>query len=407
MPTAAVALRAAIHDALVADSALAALLGGARIYDEPPESAAFPYVTLGECRIADWSTSIDAIGIDYYAPLSDWRDGAYHLDRALTDSIYDRDYLGGNLSAGEGYDWYYADAGARGAQTRTPITDGLGKPWVFRAKDLWAWWSNAHYERVDGVELGSPTAWTAESKPIWLTEIGVPAVDKGTNQPSVFPDPKSSESGVPYYSDGARDDLIQRRALEAALGRIDRDFGASSTDNPISPVYGGRMFDASAVHLWTWDARPYPAFPALIDTWADGGNWETGHWLTGRLGAAPLDALVETILADCSAASADTSALIDSIDGYLVDRPMPPRAMLEPLALAYAFEALDDGEILRFKPRGGEPVIELSEDDLVLPAQSMPYRLVRAQESERCVRRCHQGLCRCRGHRRRGAGRSV
>ena len=116
-------------------------------------------------------------------------------------------------------DWYYADDAARAAQTRTPITDGLGKPWVFRAKDLWSFWSNAHYERVGGVELASPTAWVPQSKPIWLTELGCPAVDKGANQPSVFPDPKSSEGGVPYFSNGRRDDLIQRRYLEACCRR--------------------------------------------------------------------------------------------------------------------------------------------------------------------------------------------
>ncbi|MFZ0844513.1 MAG: DUF3168 domain-containing protein [Pseudolabrys sp.] len=56
MPTAAsVALRAAIHDALIADTALTGVLGGAKVYDEPPRSAAFPYVTLGEARIADYS----------------------------------------------------------------------------------------------------------------------------------------------------------------------------------------------------------------------------------------------------------------------------------------------------------------------------------------------------------------
>jgi hypothetical protein len=57
MPTAAsAALRAAIHDALVADAALVSMLGGPKIYDEPPRSAAFPYITLGETRIADFST---------------------------------------------------------------------------------------------------------------------------------------------------------------------------------------------------------------------------------------------------------------------------------------------------------------------------------------------------------------
>ena len=52
----------------------------------------------------------------------------------LSDSIYRADYLAGNLARGEAYDWYYADASARDAQTRTPISDGLGKPWMFRAE---------------------------------------------------------------------------------------------------------------------------------------------------------------------------------------------------------------------------------------------------------------------------------
>lgn len=59
MSTAAVALRAAIHDALVADGALAALLGGPKIYDEAPSGAAFPYVTLGDARVRDFSAGGD------------------------------------------------------------------------------------------------------------------------------------------------------------------------------------------------------------------------------------------------------------------------------------------------------------------------------------------------------------
>ena len=84
------------------------------------------------------SSAIDAIGIDYYPPLSDWRDTPDHADRAQADAIYERAYLEGNLNGGEGFDFYYADQAAREAQTRTPITDGLGKPWMFRQKDLWS-----------------------------------------------------------------------------------------------------------------------------------------------------------------------------------------------------------------------------------------------------------------------------
>lgn len=58
MTTAPAALRAAIHHALIADGGLVAALGGARVYDEPPRDAAFPYVTLGEARVSD--ASVDA-----------------------------------------------------------------------------------------------------------------------------------------------------------------------------------------------------------------------------------------------------------------------------------------------------------------------------------------------------------
>ncbi len=60
MPTAAsAALRAAVHAALIDDSALTALLGGPKVYDEPPRAAAFPYVTLGEARVTDFSAGSD------------------------------------------------------------------------------------------------------------------------------------------------------------------------------------------------------------------------------------------------------------------------------------------------------------------------------------------------------------
>jgi hypothetical protein len=55
----AVSLRAAIHGALTADAPLTALLGGEKIYDEPPRDAALPYVTLGEDVIADGSTATE------------------------------------------------------------------------------------------------------------------------------------------------------------------------------------------------------------------------------------------------------------------------------------------------------------------------------------------------------------
>jgi hypothetical protein len=88
MPIAAsVALRAAIHDALAADSQLISLLGGAKVYDEPPRAAAFPYVTLGEARIADFSTGSEA-GEEHQLTLHAWsRQGGHKQAHAIAGAL--------------------------------------------------------------------------------------------------------------------------------------------------------------------------------------------------------------------------------------------------------------------------------------------------------------------------------
>jgi hypothetical protein len=50
-------LRKSINQALKASSDLVALLGGVRIYDRPPEPAGFPFITLGQSALRDFSAS--------------------------------------------------------------------------------------------------------------------------------------------------------------------------------------------------------------------------------------------------------------------------------------------------------------------------------------------------------------
>lgn len=84
---AAAALRAAVHDALVADAALTGALGGAKVYDEPPRAAAFPYVTLGEARIADYSTG-DARGQEHTLTLHAWsRQGGHREAHVIAGAL--------------------------------------------------------------------------------------------------------------------------------------------------------------------------------------------------------------------------------------------------------------------------------------------------------------------------------
>ena len=312
---------------------------------------------------AAWSdANIDFVGIDNYMPLADWRDGFAHLDAlAGAKSQYDVEYLKSNIDGGEGFDWYYASEADRDAQTRTPITDGAyGEPWIYRYKDLWNWWSNAHHNRPGGVRSPSATAWVPQSKKIVFTETGCPAVNKGANQPNVFVDPKSSESAVPYYSTGARDDLAQRRALEAQLA-----FWAAPANNPVSSVTGENMVEAARQYVWAYDARPFPDFPARSDIWGDFLNWEKGHWLNGRLGRAPLDLLVEALAGEAGFSAVETSRLEGVLTGYVVDRPMSVREMIDPLADVYQFDMVETGSEIRFQPRHGEPVATFGKNELV------------------------------------------
>ncbi|MGH1460011.1 MAG: baseplate multidomain protein megatron [Paracoccaceae bacterium] len=305
--------------------------------------------------------NIDFVGIDNYMPLSDWRDEAGHSD-ADWGTIYNLDYLKDNIEGGEGYDWYYHSVDARAAQIRTPITDGdHGEPWVYRYKDIKNWWLNAHHERIGGVRQEIATDWEPMSKPVWFTELGCAAVDKGTNQPNKFLDPKSSESSLPRYSNGRRDELMQMQYLRAMFG-----YWNDPANNPVSEVYAAPMLDMSRAHVWAWDARPYPFFPNNRGLWSDGDNYARGHWMTGRSGSRPLSDVVAEICKRAGVASFDVSELYGYLRGYTRAEVAPARTALQPLMLRYGFDAVERGGTLKFIMRDGLNDIEVSRDEMAV-----------------------------------------
>ncbi|WP_209425709.1 glycoside hydrolase/phage tail family protein [Pararhodobacter sp. SW119] len=304
---------------------------------------------------------IDFIGIDNYMPLSDWRDGDTHLDRVHWPAIHDLDYLKDNVAGGEGFDWFYPDAAARAAQARQPITDGAhDEPWIWRYKDLRAWWENPHHDRIDGQRAATPSPWQPRSKPVWFTEIGCAAIDKGTNQPNKFLDPKSSESSLPWHSTGQRDDLIQMQYLRALAAHW-----TDPAQNPVSPLYGAPMVDWDRAHVWAWDARPFPWFPGRRDLWSDGDNWARGHWITGRAMNQPLAAVVAEVCAAAGVTAVDVSDLRGLVRGYAIPSTQSGRAALQPLMLAHGFEAIERDGTLVFRMRDGQPLHHIDHDALI------------------------------------------
>lgn len=331
-----------------------------------------------------WADSnIDFIGIDNYLPTSDWRDGRFHedFDSDGPITLFNTTYFNSQVEGGEYYDYYYANLAARDDQTRTDITDNdYGKPWIHRRKDFRNWWVNYHYDRPGWIEETGHTDWVPESKPIWFTEFGCPAVNKGTNQPNVFYDPKSSESTFPYYSNGSRDDSVPRFYIESLLSY----WNTNSPEN----TSVGKMLDPSSMYVWTWDARPYPYYPNFTWIWSDYANYTYGHWLNGRVNNVTLTNLVAQLCSEAGLTTDqyDTTELLGPdtiILGFCIADVGTIRDSLEKLASAYFFDAIEsDGKIkFRLKHRVGYQDVE-DEDIVVSSNDPVGLELTRTQNSE-------------------------
>lgn len=316
--------------------------------------------------------NVDFVGIDNYLPLSDWRRGRAHRDFKPDlghISGYDLDYLKSQVEGGEYWDYYYSDDAARIAQDRTPISDGAhGEHWVFRQKAIRDWHGNAHRNRPGGVRSATPTAWVPGSKPVWFTEIGCPAVDFGATRPNVFWAEHSSESNLPWGSEGLRDDFMQRQFLRAALEWW-RDNGAG-------------VLDIGDVQVWSWDARPWPEFPKAVSVWADGGDWRLGHWLNGRAGAAPAAEAIARRLQEAHglpASAFDVSRAYGQADGYPAPGPLGFREWLAPLEIGLGLQSHEAEGRIVVESRGALMVApEVTEADMVDAGRSAaPFTAVR------------------------------
>lgn len=312
-----------------------------------------------------WSDSnIDFVAIDNYMPISDWRDGSSHLDFGTGAKqgrhIYDQSYLQSQILGGELYDYFYATDSDRNNQNRTVIQDldATAEHWIFRQKDIPNWWKSTHRTRPGGDRsAGSNTSWVPESKRVVFSEFGCPAIDRGTNQPNVFFDPKSSESFFPYFSRGNRDDRIMRSYYEAMIQFWE--------DN--SPT---GMVDVSEMTAWTWDARSDPAFPNFSSVWSDTENHYLGHWLSGRVGSVPLESLLRELakLSGMSVSDIDTLNLIGPstiVRGILIDSIQSARDIVESLGVAFTFNACEHGGKIHFFSRSVSDIHVVGENDLV------------------------------------------
>jgi hypothetical protein len=172
---------------------------------------------------------------------------------------------------------------------------------------------------------------------------------------------------------------MQQRYIRAMV----EYWSASGAHNPVSSVYGAKMVDMSRAFFWAWDARPWPAFPALRNVWADGDNHARGHWLNGRIGAAPVDEVAVSVCAGYGLTAVTSEGVEGLIDGFAIDRPMSGRQALEALLETFAIDAVESNGALVLRSRNRQALTNLTRDDCVeVKAEEPLFTMADAQESE-------------------------
>ncbi|MCC8369104.1 MAG: glycoside hydrolase TIM-barrel-like domain-containing protein [Rickettsia endosymbiont of Oxypoda opaca] len=255
------------------------------------------------------SPDIDFVGIDAYFPLT----------RTLNSKITHDEIIKG-CHSGEGYD-YYLDS----ERQKQPLSA------AYAWKNLRYWWENHHYN-----PNGEITNWQPKMKKIWFTEFGFPSIDKAPNQPNIFFDPLCQDGGVPKYSSGATDFTVQRTAIKAFL------------EYWRTEEYIEEMF------LWSWDARPYPAWPHG-NIWRDNHLWEKGHWVNGKFGACSLAAIMLELSNKCGIAlhKIDVSTIDETVEGLVLTKVLSTIDIINSLRIFYFFDILASGrDQIKFIKRG-------------------------------------------------------
>jgi Protein of unknown function (DUF3168) len=87
-------LQRGVYQALANSFELGTLLGGTRIYDDPPQAASYPFITLGQSLVRDWSTGTED-GAEHLLTLHVWsraggKKQVHDIIEAIESTLHDQ-----------------------------------------------------------------------------------------------------------------------------------------------------------------------------------------------------------------------------------------------------------------------------------------------------------------------------
>ena len=144
------------------------------------------------------------------------------------------------------------------------------------------------------------------------------------------------------------------------------------------------MVDIQYIMIYTWDSRPYPAFPNNQDTWSDYDNWSFGHWLTGRSEDAPVSGVVQTMFGDYNFTDFATPEILGLVSGYYITSLTSFRDAVQPLEVTYLFDTLESQGLIKTQSRAlAANVATVTLDEVIETSPGEPrFTNLRIQETD-------------------------
>ena len=119
--------------------------------------------------------------------------------------------------------------------------------------------------------------------------------------------------------------------------------------------------------LWTWDARPYPAWPHG-NIWSDNHLWEKGHWVNGKFGTCSLAEIILELSDRCGIdiQKIDISTIDEIVDGFILNKVLSAIDAINSLRIFYFFDTIaNECEKIKILKRGSGKLEYINEKALI------------------------------------------
>ncbi|MFV9870294.1 MAG: glycoside hydrolase TIM-barrel-like domain-containing protein [Anaplasma ovis] len=275
-----------------------------------------------------WASEyVDVIGINAYFPLADTPNPMHRFSiQSVARSWHN----------GEGYNHPHENFPPKQSEVYHENPDPA---W----KNIHQWWSHDHINR----HSSKKTAWQPKSKKVWFIEYGFRSVTDCTYR-QLSPEQHASVAGS-VATDNV-DFFAQKTAIE---GTLDAWHSSEMVE---------RMF------LYAWNLEPYVKTESYSYQ-----NWQTGHWVNGKIDSVALSATLQSILGEMGLRSTTPKEVDELVLGYSICNYISAEAAVRELATIYCLDMREEEGGLIFSGTNPKSVLHVPAEDIIPDSYQATY----------------------------------